>query len=209
MRAHYLLICAAVLGGCSDDNDDSVDVTSGTPEAAAIDMGNSHGAVLVAQAHTDFPGGSGTDTIARAADVVSTINLGEIMMSAYVLQTDSADSDVDDMASDIRDDHQNNQDRLQSFEQDRQLPPADTKVGNTIDSEAQMSMAQLQATAPADLGLVYIKMQVAMHQEAYVIVSNLRDDYVQDDDFRDYLSDTLDTIASHRDHAIDLLRDRD
>jgi predicted outer membrane protein len=205
MRIH-LLACIALVAGCSDDDNDN-DNNNGNnndPESQALDQGNTRGQALVGQARQEFSGASDSDSAAKAAGVVTTINAGEIAEASYVLSV-SSNGDVRKLASEIQADHQDNDAMLQAMMQDLSLAPADNAVSRTLASEAQMGLSQLQATPPADLDAAYVEMQVMMHQEASVIVDNLRG-YVQVSRFDDFLSNTLDTIEQHRQHSIDLLR---
>jgi predicted outer membrane protein len=205
MRTH-LLLCIALVAGCSDDNNNNNGDNGDAPEAQALAQGDTHGQVLVGQARGEFSGAPDTDAIAKVADIVATIDAGEIAQASFVLST-GGDAHVLDLASRIQADHQANQAMLQMIIQRRGIAPTDNAVSRTLQAEGDMSLAQLQSTAPADLDTAYVEMQIQMHQEASVLIDNLRS-YVKVFEVDDFLSNTLDTIALHLQRAIDLLRDR-
>jgi predicted outer membrane protein len=207
MRVH-LLLCIALVTGCSDDdndNDNNND-TGSDVENRASDQGNARGQTLAGQAQGEFQGASNNDAIAKAADIIATIDAGEIAQASFVLSKTS-NADVRELASEIQADHQANTEMLQSLMQDRGIAPADNAVSRALEAEANAGLAQLQADAAANVDFDYVQMQVMMHQEALVIVGSVRDLVPSSGDFRDFLSDTRATIQEHRQHAGSVLRD--
>jgi predicted outer membrane protein len=202
MRTLLLGMAIITAAACSDDNNNNND-----DEARALDQGNARGNDLAAQARADFQGTADRDTIAKAAGIVTTLNAGEIAQANLVL-SNTDNSDVSDLASEILADHQDNDAKLRLLVQGLGDAPADSSVSLALKTEAAGSMATLQADSDAnkdsDLDFDYAQMQVLMHQEASVLVSNVRD-YVNDPAMRDFLSSTVDAINKHRDHAGDVL----
>jgi predicted outer membrane protein len=194
MRTH--LLCLMLLASCGSSNNDD--------EQNAIDEGDSRGNALAEQARADFSGISDPDAVANAAGIVSTINNGEIAQARLVLDT-TTNSEVRDLASQILADHQANEAALQALMVDRDMAPEDNTVSSALKNEAMASLAQLQSDPNLDFD--YVRMQVMMHQEAAVIVGAVRTYVDTDDAFREFLSNTRDTIEEHRQHAGDVLDD--
>jgi predicted outer membrane protein len=203
---HYLILSLAVLVGSSlaacgdDDNDNNDDL-----ETAAVAQGNARGQALVDQARGEFQGQPDEDVMAMSADVVATIDAGEIAMANFVLSRTNH-SDVQDLAEMIVADHQTNLADLQAMMRNDGLAPETNQVSVTLKAEGDAALAQLMSDAAGDLDRDYVQMQVSMHQEAHIIVDNLRS-YVQGSDMDNFLQDTLDAIDEHRDHAKDVLND--
>lgn len=200
MRNH-LLLCLALgcgLAACDDSDDTTTEASD-----AAIAEGNTRGEALTSVANTDLGGATDDQAIAVSADVVARINVAEIAAASFVL-TRTSDDDVRDLASQIQADHEDNNERLQGLIGDRGLVATDSTTGDALQAEADTGMADLMAAGSADLDRVYVKMQVSMHQEAFVVVGVL-ENHVQDADMQDYLLDTRAAIADHRDHASDVL----
>jgi len=167
--------------------------------------GDARGQQVSSQARTELQDTDDPDTIARAASIVATVNAGEIMQANFVL-SNSSDTRVLDLAGMILADHQDNDRELRQQMSDLGLAEADSSVAATLNNEATMGLAQLQADAKANLDVDYVQMQVVMHQEVAVLLGNVRG-YVDDPDFRDFLSNTIDAVQRHRDHAGDVLDD--
>ena len=203
MRHHLLLSLVLLVGGlaaCGDDDNGNND----NLETTAVDQGNARGQALADQARGEFQGQPDDDVMAMSADVVATIDAGEIAMANLVLSRTS-NSDVQDLANEIITDHQTNLADLQAMMRNDGLAPETNAVSSTLKAEGDAALAQLMSDSAGNLDLDYVQMQISMHQEAHVIVDNLRG-YVQDSDMDGFLSDTLDTIDNHREHAKDVLR---
>jgi predicted outer membrane protein len=201
---HLILSLAIFVGSglaaCSDDDNNN---NNDDLETAAVDQGNTRGQALVDQARGEFQGQPQEDTMAMSADVVATIDAGEIAMANLVLSRTN-NSDVQDLANEIISDHQTNLADLQAMMRNNGLAPETNVVSATLKAESDAALAQLRSDAAGDLELDYVQMQISMHQEAHIIVDNLSS-YVQDSDMDNFLQDTLDTIDMHRDHAKDVL----
>jgi putative membrane protein len=203
---HQLIFSLAILVGstlaaCGDDDNNNNDDL----ENSAIDEGNTRGQALVAQARGEFQGQSDDDVMSMSADVVATIDAGEIAQANFVLSRTS-NPDVQDLANAIIQDHQSNLADLQAMMRNNGLAPETNVVSQTLKQEGDAGLAQLMADAPGDLDRDYVQMQIMMHQEAHVIVDNLRS-YVQEDDMDGFLQDTVSAIDEHRDHARDVFDD--
>jgi predicted outer membrane protein len=195
-----LLVCVTV--AACDDSDDN---NNGDTRDQAMSDGNARGQQVSVQARTELQDTADPDTIAMAASIVSTVNAGEIMQATFVLNN-SSDTRVLDLAGMILADHQNNESELRQQMNDLGLAEANSSVAATLKNEATMGLAQLQADAKANLDVDYVQMQVVMHQEVSVLLDNVVG-YVDDPDFRDFLSSTNDAVKNHRDHAGDVLDD--
>lgn len=170
-------------------------------EASALQQGTTRGQALQAVAAQEFPGSTESAAIAMAAGIVFAINNGEIAQANYVLSK-TATVSVRSLASQIVADHQANNATLQALLQSRNLSPVDTAVSQTLTSEANAGLAQLQAAELRNLNVAYTQMQIAMHQEASLIVGTVRDSMpASATDMRNFLSDTLTMIDDHLTHA--------
>lgn len=198
MRKHILL-SIAILAGCGTSHD---------REQRAINNGDQRGRDVAAQARTELNGATDQIAIAKAASIVMTLNTGEIAQASYILSVNNVASTVRDLATEIQADHQANNVRLDALLHDRGITAADNPVSATLHNEAMTGLAVLQADSAADLQMDYAEMQVMMHQEGFVVVGALRD-LVQDKAFRQFLSDTRDTIAKHREDARRVMRKLD
>jgi predicted outer membrane protein len=198
MRKHILL-SIAILAGCGTSHD---------REQRAINNGDQRGRDVAAQARTEFSGATDQVAIAKAASIVMTLNTGEIAQANYILTMTKLDPSVRDLATEIRSDHQANNARLDALLQDRGITAADNPVSATLRNEAMTGLAVLQADPAAELQMDYAEMQVMMHQEGFVVVGALRD-LVQDKPFGQFLSDTRDAIAKHREDARRVMRKLD
>lgn len=201
---HMLLIAA--LASCGSDDDDNNNNDDRANQAMA--EGDARGGELSGQARTDFGGATNDDeAIAKAASIVLTLDTGEIAQASFILTLD-VDSSVRDLASEIQADHQANAAKLDAMLQDRGLTPADNPVSTSLQGEAMTGLEKLRAESKDDAERDYTEMQIMMHQAGFVLVGTVRD-LVDDEDFRQFLSETRDAIAKHRDHARDVLDDLD
>lgn len=109
------LAIAATLGlvACSDD-DNSSDSNSAGPANAALDQGDQRGQALDNLATGEFQSAPDEVAIAKSADIVATINAGEIAEANFVLSK-STNNDVRVLATEIAADHQDNAAMLQAL----------------------------------------------------------------------------------------------
>jgi predicted outer membrane protein len=216
------LLIVTMVAGCGDDNTDN----SSDPDVqAANTAGNTQGEVLATQARTQIAGTDDQTTMLQIASILHTINDGEIMQANAVLAV-SNDADVQDFAHMIITDHQQSNATLDAMLQGMQLSVQDNPISVMLRTEVSGSITQLQQTQAADVPRSYLKMQVQMHQEAYVLVSALIDiDNTNNnssgsgssgsgsagganDDFDQFVRDTRDMIAKHRDDAASQLTNK-
>jgi predicted outer membrane protein len=197
MMRTYLL-CIAALVGCGDSDNDN--------EQRALDRGEARGQALASQARAVL--GTATDDlqeVAIAAGIVSTANTGEIVQADIVLSS-STDEDVRDLASEIRLAHETNERELQALLAELGIEPIETSVSTTLEDEAMMGAAQLEADDSDEVNFHYVDMQVAMHQAVLLTVDAMRDE-MNDEEMQDFLSETSDAIREHRDHAGSVIDD--
>jgi predicted outer membrane protein len=195
------IVAGPALAACGDDNHHEEE------EASALDQGNTRGQALQTQVDQVFAGCSESDAIAQAAGIVIAINNGEIAEANFVLSKPGIPR-VQALATQFVTDHQASNAAVLSLLQARSLAPLDTPISQTLHDEAQAGVAQLEADLPRNLDIDYVEMQIAMHQEASLIVSAVRDAMpASASDMRGLLSDTLTTINDHLVHAQIVLRD--
>jgi predicted outer membrane protein len=215
------LLLASVAMGCDDgdDADDNNDDSSDPDVQSARDAGDARGRELATQAMTEIGGDNSQVTMQKSASIIHTINDGEIMQASAVLEL-SNDADVQAFARMIIRDHGGSNERLEAMLQGGQLPVQDNPISAALRTEAVATTAELGEMPPGELPRAYLKMQVQMHQEAFVLVSALVD--IADngnpsgggtgsDDtstFAQFMRETQDMIAGHRDEAADRLSEK-
>jgi predicted outer membrane protein len=194
------IVAGGALAACGDDNHDEV-------EAGAIELGTTRGQALQAQAAQDFPGSTDAEAIGKAAAVVFAINTGEMAQAHHVLSK-SGNVAVRSLATRIIADHQASSATLQSLLGHRNLAPIETSVSRTLIAESNAGFIELQAGPRRIINIDYSQIQIAMHQEASVIVATVRD-YMPATaiDIRGFLSDALSMLDQHLTRAETVLRD--
>jgi hypothetical protein len=90
--------------------------------------------------------------------------------------------------------------------QTKQLDLQDNRISAALREEATAGLAALKSAQPSDVLYLYLKMQIQMHQEAYMLVDSLTR-VTSDNSFNEFVNDMRDTIADYREHAADRLRD--
>lgn len=175
-------------------------------EATALDLGNMRGKALQVQIDQVFAGSSESDAVAMAAGIVIALNNGEIAEANFVLSKPGT-TRVHALAQQLVADHQASNAAVLSLLQARGLAPIDTPISQALNSEAQASLAKLEADLPRDLEFDYVEIQIATHQEASLIVGSVRDAMpASATDMRQLLTDALTTINNHLIHAETVLR---
>jgi predicted outer membrane protein len=218
MRVH-LLLCIAILGGCASDNnsageDNSANDTSATNDtgdrtsagdlqAQAIELGNTRGRGLVALARAELLLSSSADWLAKTFAIVAAMNGGEIAQAELMLSVSTNDA-VRGLASDIKADHQANELMLEALMKAHGAAPLDNGVTRTVQAEADAGITQLMTDAPAVRDIDYVKMQITMHQEAILLLGDMRD-YPNPSDVRAFLASTLTAVETHLAHAESVL----
>lgn len=196
-----VLLLATVAPACSNDSDeDEADV--------AIDDGNDRGNSLSDDADDELGDADEIDQMAMAAGIVLTIDNGEIAQAQLALdlitdldiaQSNAAAAFANEMIAA----HSAHIGEVEALAAAYGFEPVDGEVSATLVREGEDAMKTLQAAS--DPAHVYMNLQVAMHEEARVIVDGL-DEHFDDGEFRDFLLVTVDTINEHRQHAIEILR---
>jgi predicted outer membrane protein len=213
MRVH-LLLCFAILSGCaSNDNGVSAGDTgaandsgvggdrpgAGDLQAQAIDVGNTRGRGLVALARAELLVSSSSDWLAKTFAIVAAMNAGEIAQAEFILSV-SANAAVRGLASEIKADHQGNELMLEALMQAHGAAPLDNGVTRAVQAEADADITQLMADAPAVRDIDYVEMQITMHQEAILLLDDMRD-YPDPPDIHAFLASTLSAVETHLAHA--------
>jgi predicted outer membrane protein len=78
--------------------------------------------------------------------------------------------------------------------------PLDNAVTRAVQAEADAGITQLVADAPAARDLDYVEMQIAMHQEAVLLLGDMGA-YPAPSDVGAFLASTLTAIEAHLAHA--------
>jgi predicted outer membrane protein len=217
MRVHVLL-CIAILGGCASDDHSASDsnsagdtgaaddpgagsdrTTAGDRQARALELGNTRGRGLVALARGELLLSSSSDWLAKTFAIVAAANAGEIAQAEFMLSV-SSNADVRGLASEIKADHQANELMLEALMQSHGAAPLDNGVTRTVQAEADAGITRLMADASTVRDLDYVEMQITMHQEAILLLSDMRD-YPDPPDVRAFLASTLTAVEAHLAHA--------
>jgi predicted outer membrane protein len=221
MRVPFLL-CIAILGGCaSDDNSASGDnsasdtsATNGTGaggdgtsaddlQAHALELGNTRGRGLVALARGELLFSSSSDWLAKTFAIVAAINAGEIAQAELML-SGSANAAVRGLASEIEADHKANELMLEALMEAQGAAPLDNGVTRAVQAEADAGITQLLADASAVRDIDYVQMQITMHQEASLLLTDMRD-YPGPPNVQAFLVSTLTMVETHLAHANSVL----
>lgn len=193
------VLVLALTGACDDDDtadpfDEDADV--------AIDDGEARG-----EEHADHTGdelGADADLVvlAKSGAIMLTIDEGEILMADYVLDV-AIDPDVIAYANRMITEHTAHVEATTALLDDFEIGPTDSAVSAALRAEAQAELAVIQSAADPDYE--YMRSQVMMHAEAYVIVGALRDLAPFEIAAR-FFDETQRTIANHRNEAEVILR---
>jgi predicted outer membrane protein len=206
-----------MVGGCANDGAGNSDIAGNTDtgnstgndshqgdlQAQAIELGNTHGRGLVALARGELLLSSSGDWLAKTFAIVAALNAGEIAQAELMLSV-TTNPAVRDLASEIKTDHQTNEVMLEELMQAHGVAPLDNGVTRAVQAEADMGITQLEADAPSARDVDYVQMQVTMHQEASLLLGDMRD-YPMPSDVRAFLASTLPVILQHLAHAESVL----
>lgn len=194
------IVAGPALAACGSSNNHEEE------EASALEQGNTRGKALQAQVDQVFAGCMESDAVAMAAGIVIAINNGEIAEANFVLSKPGTVR-VHALATQMVAEHQASNAAVLSLLQARGAAPIETPISQTLTSEAQASLAQLEADLPRNLDFDYVEMQIEIHQEATLIIGSVRDAMpASAADMHTLLSDTLTTINDHLIHAEIVLR---
>lgn len=194
------ILAGPALVACGSDNNHEAE------EASALDQGDARGKALQAQVDQVFAGATESDAISMAAGIVIAINNGEIAEANFVLSRPGYSS-VHAFATQMVADHTASNAAVMSLLQARGLAPIETPISQTLTSEAQAGLAQLEADLPRNLDFDYIEMQIEIHQEASLILTSVRDAMpASAADMKGLLTDTVTTVNNHLIHAQMVLR---
>lgn len=192
----YLAVAllASALIGCSDNND-----TTDQDITAANNLGTSMGTDLATQAQAELAGNSALVAIAKIGSIIHTINDGEIMEAQLVL-TLTQNTSALDFANKMIADHSANNATLDAMLAAMQITPLDNSVSQRLRAETAADISELQSTAEADVPRVYFQIQIAQHQEAFVLTGTFVN-VSTGTSFDQYIVDTRAMLAAHRDEA--------
>jgi predicted outer membrane protein len=162
----FLISLVAVMPACSDDDDfDGFD----DADAAAAD-GEFLGAEHARQADLDFADDSDELVIAKSAGIMIAIDEGEIMLADFALQF-AIEPIVLDYALFMIDEHTAHLDQIDQLLIDFDIVPVETTISANLRAEAEGVLRNLQIAF--DVDYEYMRSQIMMHAEAFVIVDTL------------------------------------
>ena len=207
-----------MVAGCASDGTGTGDTTGngtgstvgsndrdrGDLQAQAIELGNTRGRGLVALARGELLFSSSGDWLAKTFAIMAALNAGEIAQAELMLSL-TTNAEVRDLASEIRADHQANELALEALMQAHGVAPLDNGVTRAVQAEADMGISQLEADAPSERDIDYVQMQVTMHQEASLLLADMRD-YPMPADVRAFVASTLPVILQHLAHSESVLQ---
>jgi putative membrane protein len=140
--------------------------------------------------------------MAKTGGILITIDENEIAQAEFVLDV-ALDPDVISFAQRMIAEHTAHlasvEDLLVSFD----LVPVESTVSAALRSENSSALDRLDRVE--DVDFEYMRLQVVVHNEAFVIVDELQD-LAPNDQFQLFLTNTLDLLEDHRSRAESLLR---
>jgi predicted outer membrane protein len=188
-----MLVLAAA--ACGDDDMDAIDQV----EEDGEQLGENHADA----ADAELRGMSDDDIVAASGAILLTIDDGEIMHATAALER-AADPAARGFAMHMLEMHMTHAAQTGLLLAGHGLEPLDNPVSATLRTEAAANLDALVRASNVDYE--YMRVQLMMHAEAYEIVDTLVD-LAPTDDLSQFLVETRQVIASHRDDAEDILRD--
>lgn len=192
-------LLAMTLVACGDETQRNDDLTD-----LAIDFGNARGEELAILTDQELGPQPEAISAAMAAQIVLTIDEGEIAAALVALPT-LRHPDVIDLAEDMLAQYSAHLARAEVAIEQLGMAPMETAVAAQLRDDFEDALRQLEEAGPM-IDIVYLRTQVEL-QSATRKVAEALDDNVDNGDFDDLLSDTEDMISDLRDDTIDLLRD--
>lgn len=189
------MVAAAACG--DDGNDADADADD------AIDEGEMRGEAHANDAMTELGDDVATDILAKSGHIMITVDEGEIMQAQFAAQA-ATDPEVLEYAQRMITDHSLHIEVTEDLLAGHGVQPVDNPISVVLRNEAAEGLRQLEASA--DVDYEYMRMQVMMHSQTLVIIDTLRM-LAPFADVEQYFVDTRVTVADHRDHAEDILRD--
>lgn len=188
LASALLLVAGAT--ACSDD--DVIDV---------IDEGQDRGEALGGLATQEVIGADVTTRIAIATEIMLVIDDG--VMAQAQAAVDQGTSDVG-FADQLFDDHAANQDVLLTFLDSRGIAPLDSGVAADLRGDFEGYVRELEASGAA-INETFLRLQIITHETALGVLDAF-EGRVDDTQFQNILTDTIDMLEEHRDDAVQLYR---
>ena len=195
LLAFPLLLAAAVLPACTDDDQDDADIASDDGN----DLGESHAVNTEAELLIDdVPTAAG-----KAGAIMMAIDDGEIALADFILDV-SSDPVILDFADEMIFVHTQHMADTAELLLTLDLVPIENATSIALAQEVDANLRLLGIAA--DVDFEYMRQQVVMHSEALVIVDVLVD-ITPIDELAAWFADTLPVIEAHHLEAMGILRD--
>jgi len=198
-RLGACLISSLLFATACDDGDD-VDFEDEATDA--VEEGRASGNSLAEMTNEDLAGQNEIVALETAAEILLTIDEGEILQADTALDRVTLVV-VADYAQRMIDEHSAHQELVSQTFANLEITPRENRVAAQLSIEALAGLHDLELTEDPDL--FYISMQVSMHEEASIIVDNLME-HVDSPVVDRLLEDTRDMLDEHRDAAIEIMR---
>lgn len=192
-------LLASALIGCNDNID-----TTDADIQTANDLGTSMGTDLSTQAQNELAGNSALVAVAKVGSMIHTINDSEIAEAQLVL-TLTPNSSALDFADKMIADHSASNAALDAMLAAMQITPLDNSVSQRLRAETAADISDLQSQAEPDVPHVYFQIQIAQHQEAFVLLGTFVN-VATGTSFDQFIIDTRAMLAAHRDEAAERFR---
>lgn len=190
-----VLLVAIASTGCGDDIDqDDIDT--------AIDEGQARGADLSVMADEEIGPRDEATSMAMAAEIMLAIDEGEVLVAEEML--DRCDEPaVCDYAARMINEHLAHAQMVDALIARFGQLPLDNDVAEELRDQADEDLRLIENTIEPDV--VYMQLQVSMHETAIVLVGNL-ELYIDDVEFDQFLVDSQVLYDVHSIDAQEILR---
>lgn len=137
---------------------------------------------------------------ARSADVLSTLNGGEIELARVATQR-TTNTDVRRFAEEMIAGHSAAQERVDAWVLASRTSPVDNPVSDDVESHAREVRTRLDAASAADFDRVYVESQVAMHESALHLLDERIIPGAREASFRPLVEHIRGDVAHHLEMA--------
>jgi len=190
-------LCA--FSACSDSSSSDLDDPADVAEADGNDLGQGHAVDVEAElVLDDDPTAAG-----KLGAIMMALDDGEVLVSELLLDL-SEDPVILDFADEMVFVHQNHMADTAQLLFDLGLEPIESDTSIALTAEADRNLRLLQTAT--DVDFEYMRQQVMMHTESFVIVSVMAD-IAPYEELQVLFDNTIPVIDEHRAEAIEILRD--
>ncbi len=194
LLAFPLVLAAAVVPACTDDDQDDADIAS--------DDGNDLGESHAINAEADLLIDDAPTAAGKAGAIMMAIDDGESALADFILDL-SSDPVILDFADEMIFVHTQHMADTAELLLSLDLVPIENDTSIALAQEVDANLRLLDTAA--DVDFEYMRQQVVMHSEALVIVDVLVD-ITPIDELAAWFNETLPVIQAHHVEAMSILR---